>query len=768
MPSPRSRATRDYGFANRALALRERAGLTQRDLAELLGASRRAIQAWEAGLSYPEEESLTQLIALFLDRGVFPAGREEEEAAALWEAVRAHAPRRTAPFDRRWFAALRGEAAPAKAAASLPPMAAASPPRREDWGEAPDVGAFHGRAAEVETLSRWLLADLCRLVGVLGPGGVGKTSLAARLARAVAPQFSVVYWRSLRNALPVEEWLAGAIAALSAAQVLPPHGFAARLGLLLELLQTQRGLLVLDNLETILEAGAAEERYREGYEGYGEVLRRVGESAHQGCLLLTGRETPPELVPLARERGRARTLRLGGLGQDAGRALLQDRGLVGDEAAWESLIARYSGNPLALSVVRETIGGVFGGVIAAFLAEDTAVFGGIRHLLDGQVERLSPLERAIGTWLAVEREPVRFAELAADLGPEVPRSDLLEAIEALRGRSLLEQGAGGAITLQPVVLEYATARLVARVAEEILAGAPVLLVRQPLLKAQAKDYVRRSQECLIGQPLLERLRGSLGSADAVEQRLLELLETWRGQPVEEQGYGPGTVVNLLRLLRRDLRGLDLSQLALRHAYLQGVEMQDASLAGAHLAEAVLGEAFAYPTAVALSADGAFLVAGTPAGEMRLWRVADRTPLLAVQGHIGFVYCVAVSEDGRLLASSGDDGMVRLWEAPSGRPLATLHGHSGAVYGVALAGHGRLVASGGDDGTVRLWDPQTGPHSGACLRTLRADRRYERLDVTGLTGVTAAQHAALLALGARDGETASGTAAAPSREAALLP
>jgi hypothetical protein len=34
-----------------------------------------------------------------------------------------------------------------------------------------------------------------------------------------------------------------------------------------------------------------------------------------------------------------------------------------------------------------------------------------------------------------------------------------------------------------------------------------------------------------------------------------------------------------------------------------------------------------------------------------------------------------------------------------------------------------------------------------LRTLRPDRLYERLDITGLTGVTAAQRAALLALGA---------------------
>jgi len=90
-----------------------------------------------------------------------------------------------------------------------------------------------------------------------------------------------------------------------------------------------------------------------------------------------------------------------------------------------------------------------------------------------------------------------------------------------------------------------------------------------------------------------------------------------------------------------------------------------------------------------------------------------------------------------------DGMLRLWEAGSGRLLVTLQGHTGGVTGVALAGDGQLVASGGADGTVRLWEAQ----SGSCLRTLRAERRYERMDITGLTGVTEAQRAALLALGA---------------------
>jgi WD40 repeat protein len=75
----------------------------------------------------------------------------------------------------------------------------------------------------------------------------------------------------------------------------------------------------------------------------------------------------------------------------------------------------------------------------------------------------------------------------------------------------------------------------------------------------------------------------------------------------------------------------------------------------------------------------------------------------------------------------------------------LHGHGSTVRSVSLSRDGRLLASGGFDGTVRLWETS----SGALLRTLRAERRYERLDITGLTGVTPAQRSALLALGAVD-------------------
>jgi len=133
-----------------------------------------------------------------------------------------------------------------------------------------------------------------------------------------------------------------------------------------------------------------------------------------------------------------------------------------------------------------------------FLAAGEAVFGDIRRLLEAQFGRLSPTERAVLYWLAVEREPVDFSTLAANLGAGTPRHHLLEALDALERRSLLESSAHAAtLTLQPVVLEHATEELIAAGCAEIKNRAPKLLLSHAFVKAESLEYVRQTQERLI-------------------------------------------------------------------------------------------------------------------------------------------------------------------------------------------------------------------------------------------------------------------------------
>jgi hypothetical protein len=352
------------------------------------------------------------------------------------------------------------------------------------------------------------------------------------VARDHAADFAYVVWRSLRNAPPLNDLLGQCIVFLSDQRETDlPDDSGQRITLLMQYLQQQRCLLVLDNAETILRGGDQAGRYREGYEGYGDLILRVGETAHQSLLIVTSREKPREFGRLEGAASPVRTLNLAGVDQDDGKALLHDKGLEGSDTDWSELVRIYSGNPLALKLTAESIREIFAGDINEFLSEGGAIFGDVLAVLDQQFNRLAPLEQEIMYWLAIEREPVSADEVRGSLVAPVGKRAFLEALADLRRRSLVEQSPAG-LTLQNVVMEYMTERLVEQVVEEIAAGRIRLLNSHALMKAQAKEYVRNSQVRLILDEVLTRLEQRLGSRAAVVARLTEVLAQLREEATQ--------------------------------------------------------------------------------------------------------------------------------------------------------------------------------------------------------------------------------------------
>ena len=120
--------------------------------------------------------------------------------------------------------------------------------------------------------------------------------------------------------------------------------------------------------------------------------------------------------------------------------------------------------------------------------------------------------------------------------------DLLEAIQSLHQRSLIEQGElGGSFTVQSVVLEYGTARLIAMASDEIAKGELRRLLEHGLVLAHTQEYVRQTQERLIAAPILAILDSTYLDRAKVEKHLLALLSQFTSLADHVQGYGPANL-----------------------------------------------------------------------------------------------------------------------------------------------------------------------------------------------------------------------------------
>ncbi|NCC33836.1 MAG: NACHT domain-containing protein, partial [Chloroflexia bacterium] len=327
------------------------------------------------------------IVIYYPDAEPFAAWEELEEAGAAFHPARRRMPaqRQTDQVRASPHATPPLHPAPATLPSlSTPPTPAhhAASSVQIDWGDAPDVATFYGRQAELAFLQQMFTRGNCRLLGVFGMGGAGKTILTVRLVETIADQFTHVFWRSLINAPPPDQILREFWLAVASPELIPPTS-PLQVHELLPLLQQQRCLLILDNFETILNAGEQPDEYREGYAQYGQLLRLFGEARHQSCLILTSREKPRDLHMLEhalKTASRVYAYQIPGLKAADAFEFLRDLDLDLDEPALTTLLQRSSGNPKILELVGATIRDLFDGSVASFLAHETILFDDVQAM----------------------------------------------------------------------------------------------------------------------------------------------------------------------------------------------------------------------------------------------------------------------------------------------------------------------------------------------------------------------------------------------------
>jgi DNA-binding SARP family transcriptional activator/predicted ATPase/DNA-binding XRE family transcriptional regulator/predicted negative regulator of RcsB-dependent stress response len=372
---------------------------------------------------------------------------------------------------------------------------AAQPPGPPPHGMAPvayplprPATSLIGREAELAELVALVHTPDCRLLTLVGPGGIGKTRLALRLAESACLAFPQgVCWVALADVVGVEQLAYAVARALSPAysdrQDPREH--------LRAFLQGRQLLLVLDGFEQLLDGA--------------ELLSELLACAPRLKLLVTSRErlrvgwewlyTVPGLAfpgehAAAEEGYSAVELLLARLRQ--GGSVPQE----GDRAALGRIARLTQGMPLALELAAAALRRHSPADVVASLAHTSDL---LRTTLRDVPERHRSMRAALEhSWrqlrpdeqLALARLSVFRESCAPDAALAVARADA-ELLENMADKSLL-QHSGGRYAWHELTRQFAHEQLRARGGELEACGAQLAFYAE--LAAQAAPHLTGEQQ----------------------------------------------------------------------------------------------------------------------------------------------------------------------------------------------------------------------------------------------------------------------------------
>jgi predicted ATPase/DNA-binding winged helix-turn-helix (wHTH) protein len=311
-----------------------------------------------------------------------------------------------------------------------------------------------GRDAAIDSLSQQIRQH--RLVTLVGPGGIGKTtvatSVAARFAKTPAASGTGVHFvdlAPLSDGRLVAGTLAAALGVLASVDDAAPN--------ILAYLHDKSRLLLLDNCEHVLPAVA-------------ELVEAVLRSAPGVNILATSREPlradgervrrlqPLELPPEGSRLTAAEAVQFGAIDLFVDRvtASLDAFALEDDEVeTLVELCRRLDGIPLAIELAAACVPSLgVRGILAAFEGHFHQLSAGrrtaiprhrtIQAVLDWSYGLLSLRERAVLGRLSVFRGSFTLASASAvAIDDALTYADVLEAVTGLAEKSLLSVDASG-------------------------------------------------------------------------------------------------------------------------------------------------------------------------------------------------------------------------------------------------------------------------------------------------------------------------------------
>ena len=221
-----------------------------------------------------------------------------------------------------------------------------------DWGTAIDISAFYGYSQELTQLQSWILQDGCRLLGLFGIGGVGKTTLATQLAKQIQNQFDYVFWRSVPTVPCFDSMMTDLLSLFS-------YHKENKLNInqIIYYLRTHRCLIILDHVDI-------------DHLKYMQFIKIITETHHQSCVIFTSREQYQEFTFLEYWLSSVRCLKLSNSSEIA-LSLIESQPLWGTDQEKDDLCNLCNNNPLKIKQMIVSIIHLYNGDIGKFLERNT-------------------------------------------------------------------------------------------------------------------------------------------------------------------------------------------------------------------------------------------------------------------------------------------------------------------------------------------------------------------------------------------------------------
>ncbi|MGF1568273.1 MAG: NB-ARC domain-containing protein [Nodosilinea sp.] len=589
----------------------------------------------------------------------------------------------------------------------LPGLGGSPPPATMEVQGFPDIDLsdFCGRSADLATLNQWIQRDRCRSIVLWGLPGVGKSTLAAKVAVGLRAEFEAFGYLTLPKQVTDEPVLT------TLAQWLSPADYplSPTVDWVLEQLELHRYLLIIDDMEQLFEPGQLTGTYRPGTDGMQRLFELAANRRHSSCLVWISGEKPVDLSQLL--GGRVREYHLNDLVPVEVQPFFQRIGRFNAAAAdWLALTARYGSSPLLLKGLADTIQTVYQQQVKPFLSAAPLIIPvALCQSLDQTIVRLSSEELALLYWLAVAHQPVAVSDLETAM-LDYPGTT---ALQSLLGRSLCQfSSEPGAATptldLQPVVRVLVNTQLVSVLAAELVSGSLDWFNRLPLITMTAWEVIQSQQREAMLHSLGEELRHHYPTEALLTAQWQQLHQALRQICLGRPGYGAGNFIHLSQYLGISLSEVDFSTLAIWQADLRQVSLQGANFSQAQLQDTVLATALGRRPVATFSPDGRYLVTADQDGRLLLWELDQGTLVRVLEDPVSqSIQALAFSPDGNLLAVGTDTGQIWLWPVQATQQVDGLFNHQAPVRCLVFSADGTRLASGDETGHIVLWDLASG-------------------------------------------------------------